>query len=272
MGHLAACLQLSSTSDPEENVARVTELARRAAREGASLIATPETTNFIQPDRAMQASLARRQAKDPSLRAFRDLAADLGVWLLIGSLVLRDRDTGQLVNRSFLIDGLGEIKARYDKIHLFDVDLGQGEAYRESDTYRGGMEAVWHESPLGPVGLTICYDLRFPALYRDLASRGAQVIAVPSAFTVPTGRAHWEVLLRARAIETGSYILAPAQTGTHAGGRKTWGHSMIVDPWGKVIAQAGDREGEIIMAEIEPPAVAEARMRIPALTTERTWI
>jgi predicted amidohydrolase len=207
--------------------------------------------------------------KDPTLSALRDLARKLGIFVHIGSLAIKL--TGdRAANRSFLIDRAGEIAARYDKIHMFDVDLENGESYRESNNYRPGDTAVLVDLPWGRMGMSICYDIRFPALYRALAEAGAAMLTIPSAFTRQTGEAHWHVLLRARAIENGCYVLAAAQGGRHENGRETFGHSMIVDPWGRILAEAG-REPGIVMAEIDPAAVAEARRRIPSLEHGRRF-
>jgi predicted amidohydrolase len=215
--------------------------------------------------------LAKSFAEDahPGLPHFSALAKELGVWLLIGSMPIRV-EAERLANRSFLIDDQGRVTARYDKIHLFDVDLPNGEVYRESERIRPGAQAVLAPTPWGALGMTVCYDLRFPQLYRDLAQADAAMLSIPSAFTVPTGEAHWHVLLRARAIETGAFVLAPAQCGTHAGGRRTYGHSLIVAPWGEILAEAGDAPGTI-SAEIDFSKVAEARSMIPSLRHDRDY-
>jgi predicted amidohydrolase len=264
----AALIQLRSGTDMARNVAEASALIREAAGQGASFVATPEMTNILEPDRPRLRSLARPEREDASVAAFSVLAQELGLWLSIGSLALQGPGE-KLVNRSLLFTPDGGIAARYDKIHLFDVDLPTGESLRESHAYDGGAEAVLVETPLGAIGLTICYDMRFPHLYRALAKAGAKLFTVPSAFTVPTGRAHWHVLLRARAIETGSFILAAAQGGRHESGRETYGHSLIVSPWGEVLAEAGTEPG-IVIADIDLAQADLARARIPALVHDRS--
>lgn len=251
------------------NVAVASALIREAAGQGANLVSTPEMTNILEPDRSRLKSLARVEAEDASVMAFSGLARELGLWLNIGSLALKGPGE-KLLNRSLLFAPDGSIAARYDKIHLFDVDLPAGESLRESHAYDGGKEAVLVETPLGAIGLTICYDVRFPHLYRALAQAGAKLFAVPSAFTVPTGQAHWHVLLRARAIETGSFVLAAAQGGRHQSGRETYGHSLIVSPWGEVLAEAGTDPG-LVIADIDLAQVDLARARIPALQNDREF-
>ena len=249
------------------NLADASELIREAAGQGASFVATPEMTNILEPDRPRLRSLAKPESEDGSVGAFSVLAQELGLWLNVGSLALRAPGE-RLVNRSLLFTPGGTIAARYDKIHLFDVDLPTGESLRESHAYDGGTEAVLVETPLGAIGLTICYDMRFPHLYRALAKAGAKLFTVPSAFTVPTGQAHWHVLLRARAIETGSFVLAAAQGGKHESGRETFGHSLIVSPWGEVLAEAGTEPG-ILIADLDLAQADLARARIPALVHDR---
>ncbi len=272
----AGLVQLTSSDDPAANLARTEALVRRAAEGDATLIATPEVTNMVSFSRARQRDLLHPEATDPTLARLRDVAAGLGRWLLIGSLALKTDDPkGRFANRSFLIDPSGAIAARYDKIHMFDVEVSGTETYRESDGYRPGERAVTAATPWGVVGMTICYDMRFPALYRALAQAGASILTVPSAFTVPTGRAHWETLLRARAIETGCFVLAPAQCGRHPSAdqgrvRETWGHSLAVAPWGEVLADGGDSPG-VTFADLDFSAVAEARRRIPSLGNARPF-
>jgi len=261
----AACLQLNSTAIVAENIATVTALAGQAAARGAQFIATPEVTTMVT---RMQADVIRNstfaQDEDPAVAAFAALAAKLRVWLLIGSIPIRVADD-KVANRCFLFDPKGQIAASYDKIHMFDVDLPNGERYRESKSFVPGQCAVLHDLPWGRLGLSICYDLRFPHLYRSLAKAGADFITIPAAFTKTTGEAHWHILQRARAIETGCYVLAPAQTGTHSGdGRKTYGHSLIIAPWGEVLADAGEEVG-FILAEIDPAQVVKARAQVPSL-------
>ena len=268
----AALVQLNASDDPAANLSETLRLCGEAADGDAEWVLTPEVTNCVSTSRARQEAVLRPEAEDPTLEALRAFASERGVWALIGSLALRG-ENGRFLNRSFLLDPRGAIVARYDKVHMFDVDLGGGEAYRESDGYEPGARAVLADGPV-PTGMTICYDLRFPALYRSLAQAGAIALAVPSAFTVPTGRAHWEVLLRARAIETGCWVLAPAQCGAHAASegrvRRSWGHSLVVSPWGEVVADGGEASG-VVFARIDPEAVADARRRIPSLTHDRVW-
>jgi predicted amidohydrolase len=271
----AALVQLGASDDPAANLPETERLVREAAARGAALVLTPEVTNCVSASRTRQREVLREEADDPTLARLREVAADCGVRLLIGSLALRSGDPdGRFVNRSFLIGPDGGIAARYDKIHMFDVEIGDGESYRESAGYRPGTRAVLADTPLGGIGLTICYDMRFPALYRRLAQAGAEILTVPSAFTVPTGRAHWEPLLRARAIETGCFVLAPAQWGRHAATRgrqrETWGHSLAVDPWGRVLADAGEGTG-VTLLELDLAEVAEARARIPSLSGDRAF-
>jgi predicted amidohydrolase len=265
----AACVQLRSSDDVAENIRATSELIREAKAKGAQFIATPENTTLMAPDGGAKLERSFAEDRDPALPAFTALAKELGVWLLIGSLAIKVSDT-KTANRSFLIDPNGEIKARYDKIHMFDVDLPSGETYRESNTVAGGSRAVIADLPWGKVGLTICYDLRFPQLYRALSQDGAFMLAVPSAFTETTGKAHWHVLLRARAIENGAFVIAPAQGGTHANGRQTYGHSLIVAPWGEIIAEAGVEPG-VIVADIDPALVEAARGRVPNLRHDRPF-
>ncbi|HEY1612768.1 MAG TPA: carbon-nitrogen hydrolase family protein [Rhizomicrobium sp.] len=265
----AACVQLRSSDDVAENIATASALIREARRAGADFVATPENTTLMAPDGGAKLELSRSEDDDTALPAFRALAQELGIWLLIGSLAIKV-SADKTANRSFLVDPQGAIAARYDKIHLFDVDLPSGETYRESNTVAGGDRAATADLPWCRVGLSICYDLRFPALYRDLAQAGAAMLTVPSAFTETTGKAHWHVLLRARAIENGAFVLAPAQGGLHANGRRTFGHSLIVSPWGEILAEAGTDPG-IILAEIDPAAVAEARARVPSLRHDRRY-
>ena len=265
----AACVQLRSSDDVSENIATASALIREAKKAGAGFIATPENTTLMAPDGGAKLERSFSEERDPALPAFRALAEELGAWLLIGSLAIKVSDT-KTANRSFLIDPKGKIAARYDKIHLFDVDLPSGEKYRESNTVEGGNRAVIAELPWAKLGMTICYDLRFPRLYRKLAKAGAQILTVPSAFTETTGKAHWHVLLRARAIENGAFVIAPAQGGLHANGRRTYGHSLIVAPWGEILAEGGTDPG-VIWADIDMDAVADARGRVPSLTHDRDF-
>lgn len=265
----AACVQLRSGEDVAENIRQTVALVREAAARGATFIATPENTTLMAPDGGAKLAQSFDEAQDPAIPVFAALARELKIWLLIGSLAIKVRDD-KTANRSFLFSPDGEITARYSKIHLFDVELASGESYRESSTVEGGSAAVVADTPWGGVGLSICYDIRFPQLYRRLAQKGAFLITVPAAFTVPTGSAHWHVLLRARAIENGCFILAPAQGGEHANGRKTFGHSLIIAPWGEVLAEAGSEPG-VIVAEIDPALSAAARARVPNLRHDRTF-
>jgi deaminated glutathione amidase len=265
----AACVQLRSGEDVAENIRAAAQLIRDAAKGGARFIATPENTTLMAADGGAKLANSFDEAHDPALPVFTDLAKELGVWLLIGSLAIKVSD-GKTANRSFLINPAGAVTARYSKIHLFDVDLAGGESYRESNTVAGGDSAVLADTQWGKLGLSICYDLRFPHLYRSLAQKGAFAFTVPSAFTVPTGEAHWHVLLRARAIENGAFVIAPAQGGTHANGRKTYGHSLIVDPWGTILAEAGIEPG-VIFAEIDPAISQAIRAKIPSLQHDRNF-
>ena len=265
-----ACIQMTSGPAIEANVAAASELVRRARDQGAELIVTPEVSDMIEPKRALALDRAQPENKHAMIATFRELARETAAWLLLGSVVVRDKDAERLSNRSCLISPQGEIAARYDKIHMFDVDLMTGERHRESQTYKPGDKAVVADLPWGRLGMTVCYDLRFPHLYRALAKAGADFLAVPSAFTVPTGRAHWHVLLRARAIENGCFVFAPAQCGEHGGGRRTFGHAMIVAPWGEILAEAEDGVG-IITAAVDPAKSAEARRAVPSLTHDRLF-
>ena len=266
----AACIQMTSGAAVEANVIAARDLIRHAREQRAELIMTPEVSDMIEPKRALALDKARPEDEHPMVAAFRELAHETGAWLLLGSAVIRDKNAERLANRSFLISPQGETVARYDKIHMFDVDLPTGERHRESQAYKPGDKAVIAELPWGRLGMTVCYDLRFPHLYRALAKAGADFLAVPSAFTVPTGRAHWHTLLRARAIENGCFVFAPAQWGDHGGGRRTYGHALIVAPWGEILAEAEDGVG-VIMAEIDPAKVAEARRAVPSLTHDRLF-
>ena len=270
-----ALLQLTASDLPEDNLAAVRARMAEASDRGAELILTPEVTNCVSASRTHQTRVLTREAEDPTLAALRQDAGRLGVWLLIGSLALKTDDPdGRFANRSFLIDAAGEIRARYDKIHMFDVDVSPEETYRESDGFRPGARAVLADSPWGGIGLTICYDLRFPQLYRRLAHAGARILTVPSAFSHVTGPAHWESLLRARAIETGCFLLAPAQTGTHpvqrGRARHTHGHSLVVGPWGEVLADGGTAPG-LTIADLDLEAVDDARQRMPSLRHDRAF-
>jgi len=264
-----AMVQMRSGRSPQMNCDAAAKLIGEAKAAGTDYVLTPEMTNTMELSReALFATLADEE-HDPVLATLRELARTLGIYLNIGSLAVKV-SPDKAANRSFLIDRRGDIIARYDKIHMFDVDLANGESYRESRSYRPGEIAAVAELPWGGLGLTICYDLRFPALYRGLAEAGASFLTVPAAFTRQTGEAHWHVLLRARAIETGCFVLAAAQGGKHENGRETFGHSLVVDPWGRVLAEAGTEPG-IIVAEIDPAEVAAARARIPSLQHGRRF-
>jgi deaminated glutathione amidase len=272
----AACIQHTAGSEPGANLRAVSDLIRRARDAGADFVMTAEASNLIASGKQRR-DQARPEVDDPFLAGMRELARELGIWLLLGSLVIdpagepgADPQEQRLANRSLLLDASGAIVARYDKIHMFDIDLANGESYRESSAYRPGSHTVVAETPWGRFGLSVCYDVRFPHLYRTLAQAGADFLGVPSVFTVPTGRAHWHVLLRARAIENGAFVFAPAQWGEHAGGRKSYGHSLIVDPWGEILADGGEEVG-FITARIDPAKVAEARRSVPSLKHDRAF-
>ncbi len=266
----AACIQLSSSPEVAPNIAAAAVLVRRARADGAELIMTPEVSDMIEPRRGLRVEKAKPEGEHAMLASFRDLARETGAWLLLGSIVVQEPGDERLRNRSILIRPDGAIAQRYDKIHMFDVSLEGGESYRESAAFRPGERAALAELPWGVLGMTVCYDLRFPQLYRALAHDGARFLTIPSAFTVPTGRAHWHVLLRARAIENFCFVFAPAQCGEHAEGRRTYGHSLIVAPWGEILAEGGDEPG-VILAEIDPEKAAEARKAVPSLTHDRPF-
>ncbi len=271
----AGLVQLSSTDDPVANLAVTGTFVREAARGGAHLVLTPEVTNCVSLARDHQRAVLQHQDDDITLAGLRAVAAEQGVWLVIGSLALKTGDAdGRFANRSFLIGPDGAIAAQYDKIHMFDVDVSATETYRESSGYRPGERAVLADTPLGRIGMTVCYDMRFPQLYRALAQAGADILTVPSAFSPVTGAAHWHVLLRARAIETGCFVLAPAQTGAHpqqdGRERRTYGHSLAVAPWGEVLADGGTEPG-VTLVDIDLSAVAEARRRVPSLRHDRSF-
>lgn len=264
-----ACLQLTSGPEMDSNIETASRLARAAQDQGAVFALMPENVGLLASGGKMRDQAATEDSH-PALSAFRELSAKTGMWILVGSLAIARAD-GRLANRSFLLNGAGDLIARYDKIHMFDADLRNGERYRESDTYAPGTAAHLAETPWGVLGLTICYDVRFPLLYRKLAQAGAEMVSVPSAFTRSTGVAHWHVLLRARAIETGCYVVAPAQCGTHYGKRATYGHSLIVNPWGKVLADGGDEPG-VVMADLDLTDVSSARASLPSLDDDRSFV
>lgn len=269
----AALLQLTSSDDPAENLVTVRAMLREAAGQGAGFVLTPEVSNCVSMDRARQTAVLRPEAEDAFIAGCREEAAALGIWLLLGSVAVKsDPPEPRFANRSLLIAPDGGIVARYDKMHMFDVQVSETETYRESAGFAPGDRAVLAQTPFGAVGLTVCYDLRFAYLYRALAQAGAVVLTVPSAFSPGTGPDHWQPLLQARAIETGCYVLAPAQTGSHAAQagrtRRTYGHSMAIDPWGRVLLDAGTEPG-VFCLDLDPEAVTEARRRLPSLTHDR---
>ena len=268
-----ALVQLRTPDRPRAALEHAEPLIREAAARGAKLVMTPEATNFLQQNRARRAEILRTQGDDPAVLGLRELAKELGIWLLIGSAIVGCEEEGEhrAANRSIFVDPEGVVRATYDKLHVYDVDLPTGERHRESEAIRPGRRATVAETPWGGLGLSICYDVRFPHLYRALARAGAEMIAVPAAFTVPTGQAHWEVLLRARAIETGCFVLAPAQGGAHEDGRKTWGRSLVVGPWGEVIARAEDDKPQVVMARLDLEEVAAARAAIAQLRHDREF-
>ncbi len=262
-------VQMTSGRDLGPNIEAASALIREARAQGADFVLTPETTTMMEPRRKLTLEKAMPEAEHGGVEAFAALAAELELWLLIGSMTV-GLDGEKVANRSFLFDPAGRIAARYDKIHMFDVEIPDGQSYRESSTYQAGSAAVTAALPWGILGLSVCYDLRFPHLYRDLAQAGADFLTVPAAFTEFTGRAHWHVLLRARAIETGCFIFAPAQCGEHAEGRRTYGHSLVVAPWGEVLADGGDAPG-VVIAEVDPAKIAEARRMVPSLGHDRRF-
>jgi len=265
-----ALIQTRTPSTHDAALAHVLPMVREAAAAGATFIATPEGTNILQKDRAILLPMLKPLDEDPVVAGLRAAAIDFGAWILMGSALVR-REDRKAANRSVLISPQGAIAATYDKLHMFDVDLPTGESSRESATYEPGAAAVTAQAGDLRLGMTVCYDLRFPALYRALALAGAEVMTIPSAFTRPTGAAHWEVLMRARAIETGSFVLAPAQGGRHEDGRGTWGHSLAVAPWGEVIAHLDHDEPGVLLADLDLAAAARARAAIPALANARPF-
>lgn len=267
----AACIQMNSGDNMEQNIVTASVLIRKAKQMGAEFVALPENVALMKSSGTSYSHHAYREADHPALQAFLEIAKEVGIYLQVGSLAVRCRAGDKLANRSFLIDPQGEVVARYDKIHLFDTTLPSGKTYKESEHFVAGGEGVIVETPFGKLGMTICYDVRFPHLYRALAQRGAKFITVPSAFTDVTGEAHWHVLLRARAIETGSYMIAAAQYGAHPGDRRTYGHAMIVDPWGKVLAEASGDKEEVIMADIDPGYADKIRAGLPAVTYDQSF-
>ncbi|MGB3246157.1 MAG: carbon-nitrogen hydrolase family protein [Sulfitobacter sp.] len=271
----AALCQLNVSDDPAANLAVTRQMVRDAAMQGAEFVLTPEVSNCVSTSRKHQRSVLQHEGDDITLAGLREEAKTHGIWLLIGSLALLTEDAdGRFANRSFLISPKGDIIARYDKIHMFDVDIDKTESYRESSGYRPGGQAVLADTPFAKIGMTVCYDVRFPALYQALAQAGAQILTVPAAFSPVTGAAHWHALLRARAIETGCFVLAPAQTGTHASARHktrdTYGHSLAVAPWGEVLIDAEDEPGVYIF-DLDMEKCAAARARVPSLANKRAF-
>ena len=271
-----ACVQTTAGPDVKTNIINASALVREAHKSGATLIVLPEVTNIIDMDRSAMAEKLSAEVDDISLVAFCTLAVELKVWLLLGSLGLKHETAlnaegkPKFANRSFLIGDDGVVRNRYTKIHLFDVNLGAGETYQESKSYEPGNETVVADTPWGKLGMTICYDIRFPHLYRKLAQAGAKFLSIPAAFSRPSGKAHWHVLMRARAIENGCYVFAAAQCGEHGGGRSTYGHSLIVDPWGEILADGGTEIG-FVLAEIDTSLVDKVRQKIPSLTHDRDY-
>jgi predicted amidohydrolase len=263
-----ALLQAQTGIDPEANAKTLVAAVEEAAAGGAAMLFTPEMSGLLDRDKERAAPHLKLAEEDPVLAAVRDAAAKAGLWVHLGSLAVRRVDEPRLANRAFLIDAGGAIRATYDKLHLFDVDLPTGESWRESAAYAPGEAAVVAETPVGPLGLSICYDLRFPDLFRALTDAGAKVVAIPAAFTVPTGQAHWHVLMRARAIEAGVYVIAAAQAGRHEDGRETYGHSLVVGPWGEVLLDMGPEPG-LAFAEIDLAEVESVRARVPAIAHRR---
>jgi predicted amidohydrolase len=264
-----ALFQAQTGIDPEENRAELVARVHEAAAGGAAMLFTPEMSGLLDRDRSRAMRHLHLQSDDPVLAAVRAAAAQAGIWVHLGSLALLAPDGDKLLNRGFVIDDQGEIRASYDKIHLFDVDLPTGESWRESAAYERGERAVVVDTPAGALGLSICYDLRFAGLYAALSNEGATLLAIPAAFTVPTGEAHWHVLMRARAIEAGAFVIAAAQVGTHRDGRTTYGHSLVVDPWGKVLLDMGGEGPGLGFAELDPGVVDEVRRRLPAIWHRR---
>jgi predicted amidohydrolase len=266
----AGLVQMRTGRDVDQSVIAATALIREAAKAGAQYVQTPEMTNIMELERERLFTWTKPEDGNPSLAHFRALARELGIWLQIGSMSIKLSEE-KLANRAFLISPEGAVTARYDKIHMFDVSLPNGETYRESRRYVSGKDVVVAPLPWGGLGITICYDMRFPAVYRALAKAGADFLTMPSAFTKQTGEAHWHILLRARAIEAQCYVFAAAQGGKHENGRETYGHSLIVDPWGRIVAEAKGVEPGVVVAEIDPAKVADARQRLPSLEHDRPF-
>ncbi len=266
----ASCIQLRSGKTPKENVEVAEQLIRQAVGAGADYIQTPEMSNVLVRSRGELETRIETEDRDSFLAMARRVAAELSVYLHVGSLAIRI-DGGKAVNRAFMIGPKGELLSRYDKIHMFDVDLPNGESWRESETYEPGQESVLVDLPFSRFGMAVCYDIRFPSIFREQARRGVQVLTGPAAFTRQTGEAHWHVLQRARAIENGAYVISAAQGGTHEDGRETYGHSLVVDPWGQVIAELEHDAPGYLLADVDTENVAKARARIPAISNERAF-
>ncbi|WP_169546323.1 carbon-nitrogen hydrolase family protein [Sneathiella aquimaris] len=267
----AACVQMTSGTDPIENLQVSSDLIRQSISEGADFIATPEVTNLMEPNKAAARDIAQYEEDDITLKAFRALAMDHKKWVMAGSLVIKKPDDDRLANRSFLIAPDGSIAGKYDKIHMFDVALENGESHKESNAYAPGEKAVTVQTDWATIGMTICYDVRFSHLFQDLAQKGgATIFTTPAAFTHTTGKAHWHVLQRARAIENGAFVIAPAQCGHHSKKRHTYGHSLIIDPWGEVLADGGDDIG-VILAEIDVAETQKRRQQVPNLKNSRPY-
>ena len=264
----AALLQMTSGIDPAVNARTVADAAGTAASLGAAMLFTPEMTGLLDRKRERAAANITRESEDIVLAAAREAAARHGIWISLGSLAV-EREDGRWANRAFVIDATGEIAARYDKIHMFDVDLATGETWRESSAYAAGDRAVTVDTPLGRLGLAICYDVRFPALFAELGDRKCDLIAIPAAFTVPTGKAHWHLMQRARAVEASAYVLSAAQVGSHEDGRSTYGHSLAIDPWGDVLLDMGGDQAGLGFVEIDPARLAEVRAQLPSLANRR---
>ena len=264
----AALLQMTSGIDPAANASTIVSAVGTAAAGGAAMLFTPEMSGLLDRKRERAAAAIRREADDTVLAAVREAAAGAGIWVAIGSLAI-EREDGRWANRAFVIDSSGEIVARYDKIHMFDVDLATGESWRESNAYAAGERMVTVETPLGRLGLAICYDVRFPALFEALGKARCDVISIPAAFTVPTGAAHWHLLQRTRAIEASAYVLSAAQVGLHEDGRSTYGHSLAVDPWGQVLLDLGGDEAGVGFVEIDTTRIAQIREELPSLANRR---
>ena len=262
-----ALYQARTGIDPERNARDLVDAMGEAAKGGAAMLFTPEMSGLLDRDRARGGPKLRSEAEDEVLAAVRAAAAEAGLWVHLGSLALR-REDGRLNNRGFVIDSAGAVRATYDKLHLFDVDLATGESWRESASYAPGERTTLVDTPVGRLGLSICYDMRFPDLYRTLSDAGAEVLSIPAAFTVPTGKAHWHILIRARAIEAGVFAVAAAQCGSHEDGRETYGHSLVVGPWGEVLLDMGEDNG-VGFAQIDPAAITEVRSRLPAIRHRR---